>query len=76
MLQLVNDNGLVVNVILWLFVLFFLLIISITFVQLVNLCFTCHRLCNSAVYTPIGRMYRVYKSYMRIDPIPGTVIDV
>nr|AJD09478.1 envelope protein [Porcine epidemic diarrhea virus] len=76
MLQLVNDNGLVVNVILWLFVLFFLLIISITFVQLVNLCFTCHRLCNSAVYTPIGRLYRVYKSYMRIDPLPITVIDV
>nr|ALB08473.1 envelope protein [Porcine epidemic diarrhea virus] len=72
MLQLVNDNGLVVNVILWLFVLFFLL----TFVQLVNLCFTCHRLCNSAVYTPIGRLYRVYKSYMRIDPLPSTVIDV
>nr|AFE85971.1 envelope protein [Porcine epidemic diarrhea virus]AOM53010.1 envelope protein [Porcine epidemic diarrhea virus]AOM53017.1 envelope protein [Porcine epidemic diarrhea virus]QHQ97046.1 envelope protein [Porcine epidemic diarrhea virus]QMU85396.1 mutant envelope protein [Porcine epidemic diarrhea virus] len=69
MLQLVNDNGLAVNVILWLFVLF-------TFVQLVNLCFTCHRLCNSAVYTPIGRLYRVYKSYMRIDPLPSTVIDI
>nr|QHQ97041.1 envelope protein [Porcine epidemic diarrhea virus] len=72
MLQLVNDNGLAVNVILWLFVLF----LSITFVQLVNLCFTCHRLCNSAVYTPIGRLYRVYKSYMRIDPLPSTVIDI
>nr|UYF12120.1 envelope protein [Porcine epidemic diarrhea virus] len=76
MLQLVNDNGLVVNVILWLYVLFFLLIIRITFVQLVNLCFTSHRLCNSAVYTPIGRLYGVYKSYMQIDPLPCTVIGV
>nr|UYF12127.1 envelope protein [Porcine epidemic diarrhea virus] len=76
MLQLVNDNGLVVNVILWLYVLFFLLIIRITFVQLVNLCFTCHRLCNSAVDTPIGRLYGVYKSYMQINPLPSTVIDV
>nr|UVI58106.1 envelope protein [Porcine epidemic diarrhea virus] len=76
MLQLGNENGLKVNVILWLFELFFLLIISITFVQLVNLGFTCHRLCNSAVYIPIGRLYRVYKSYMQIDPLPSTVTDV
>nr|ANA96050.1 envelope protein [Bat coronavirus] len=76
MLQLVNDNGLVVNVILWLFVLFFLLIISITFVQLINLCFACHRLCNNVVYRPVGRVYGVYKSYMRIAPLPDTVCQV
>nr|WPA70772.1 MAG: envelope protein [Pekapeka alphacoronavirus 1]WPA70780.1 MAG: envelope protein [Pekapeka alphacoronavirus 2]WPA70787.1 MAG: envelope protein [Pekapeka alphacoronavirus 1] len=76
MLQLVNDNGVVVNVLLWLFVLFFILIISITFVQLINLCFTCHRFCSSAVYRPVGRAYRVYKSFMQIQPIPLDIIDV
>nr|AYR18463.1 envelope protein [Alphacoronavirus sp.]AYR18533.1 envelope protein [Alphacoronavirus sp.] len=76
MLQLVNDNGIVVNAILWLFVLFFVLIISITFVQLVNLCFTCHRLCNNVVYKPVGKVYGVYKSYMQIRPLPSDVISV
>nr|AQK38170.1 envelope protein [Porcine epidemic diarrhea virus] len=27
-------------------------------------------------HEPIGRLYRVYKSYMQIDPLPSTVIDV
>nr|WCZ56010.1 MAG: E [Myotis bat alphacoronavirus] [Myotis bat alphacoronavirus] len=76
MLQLVNDNGLVVNVLLWLFVVFFLLIISITLVQLIQLCFTCHRLCSNVVYRPIGRAYGVYKSFMRIEPLPSDILDV
>nr|WCC62492.1 envelope protein [Bat Coronavirus SkHI19] len=76
MLQLVNDNGVVVNAILWLFVLFFVLVISITIVQLINICFTCHRLCNSVVYRPVGKFYRVYKSYMQIQPLPSDVISV
>nr|WCC62861.1 envelope protein [Bat Coronavirus MrJX20] len=76
MLQLVNDNGLVVNVLLWLFVVFFLLIISITFAQLIQLCFTCHRLCNNVVYKPIGQVYGVYKSYMHIEPLPNDILDV
>ncbi|AGT21335.1 envelope small membrane protein [Bat coronavirus CDPHE15/USA/2006] len=74
MLQLVDDHGLLVNGILWLILLFFVLIVSITFIQLINLCFTCHRFCSRAVYTPVGRMYGVYKSYMQIEPLP--IIDV
>nr|WCC62354.1 envelope protein [Bat Coronavirus MrGD17]WCC62396.1 envelope protein [Bat Coronavirus MrGD19]WCC62360.1 envelope protein [Bat Coronavirus MrGD17]WCC62378.1 envelope protein [Bat Coronavirus MrGD17]WCC62384.1 envelope protein [Bat Coronavirus MrGD17] len=76
MLQLVNDNGLVVNVLLWLFVVFFLLIICTTCVQLVQLCFTCHRLCSHVVYQPVGRIYGVYKSFMRIQPLPNDILEV
>ncbi|UZK98255.1 MAG: envelope protein [Tadarida brasiliensis bat alphacoronavirus 2] len=74
LLRLVNDNGLVVNVILWLFVIFFLLIICVTAIQVIQLCFTCHQLCNRTVYAPVRSAYRVYQDFMRIEPLP--VIDV
>lgn len=68
--RLIDDNGLVVNVILWLFVLLFVLVICITFIQLVQLCFTCHRFLNGTVYTPVYKAYRMYQSYMQIKPLP------
>ncbi|QGX41953.1 envelope [alphacoronavirus sp. WA3607] len=74
LLRLVNDNGIVINVILWLFVLLFVLIICITFIQLIQLCISCHRFVSSTVYIPAYKAYKLYQNYMQITPLP--VIDV
>lgn len=74
LLKLVDDSGLVINAILWVFLLIFVLILCITFIKLVQLCFTCHQLLSGAVYQPVHRAYVMYKDFMRIDPAP--VFDV
>lgn len=74
MLTLVNDHGMVLSTILWLFVILFLLLISITLIKLIQLCFTCHQLMSRTVYVPAYNAYRVYKDFMRIQPLP--VIEV
>nr|URD31337.1 envelope protein [Megaderma bat coronavirus] len=74
MLTLINDNGMLLSAILWLFVLFFVLLITITFIKLIQLCFACHRLMSNTVYVPVYGVYKAYKNYMQITPCP--VVDV
>nr|WJJ08863.1 E protein [Bat coronavirus] len=74
LLKLIDDNGFLLNAILWVFLLIFVLILCITFIKLVQLCFTCHQLLSGAVYRPVYRAYAMYKDFMRIDPVP--VLDV
>nr|ADX59460.1 envelope protein [Chaerephon bat coronavirus/Kenya/KY41/2006] len=76
MFQLVDDNGLIINALLWLFVLSFLLLLSVTLIQFIQLCFTCHRFCSRTIYQPVGKVYLAYKSFMQIDPLPADIIQV
>lgn len=69
-LFLVDDQGLVVNAILWLAIVLVFLLLCSTLLKLLKLCFTCHQLCNNTVYRPIYLVYTKYKDYMRIDPLP------
>nr|WCC62294.1 envelope protein [Bat Coronavirus PaGX17]WCC62300.1 envelope protein [Bat Coronavirus PaGX19] len=73
-LKLINDEGLVINAILWVFLLIFILLLCITFIKLVQLCLVCHQLMTGAIYRPVYKAYVCYKDYMRIDPAP--VLDV
>nr|ADX59490.1 envelope protein [Miniopterus bat coronavirus/Kenya/KY33/2006] len=74
MLTLIDDHGLVLNVILWLIVCFCIIIICCSIIQLIQMCYACHRLCNSTIYTPARKAYKTYQDFMRIDPLP--VVDV
>nr|QWN56361.1 envelope protein [Alphacoronavirus sp.]QWN56370.1 envelope protein [Alphacoronavirus sp.]QWN56379.1 envelope protein [Alphacoronavirus sp.]QWN56388.1 envelope protein [Alphacoronavirus sp.] len=74
MLTLVNDNGMLISAILWLFVLLFVLLITITVIKLIQLCFTCHKLMSNTIYVPVHNAYKMYKNYMQIAPPP--VFDV
>nr|UNA01402.1 envelope protein [Civet coronavirus HKU8] len=74
MLTLIDDHGLVVNILLWLIVCICVIIICGSIIQFVQLLFSCHRLCSNTVYRPVYFAYRAYQDYMRIDPLP--VIDV
>ncbi|QHA24712.1 envelope protein [Hipposideros pomona bat coronavirus HKU10-related] len=74
MFTLVNDNGMIVSAILWLIVLLFVLLIAVTVIKLIQLCFTCHKLMSNTIYVPVYSAYVMYKNFMQIDPCP--VIDV
>nr|WCC61935.1 envelope protein [Bat Coronavirus RaYN16] len=74
MLTLVNDNGMIVNALLWLIVLLFVLLIAITVIKLIQLCFICHKLMSNTVYVPVHNAYKMYKEFMQIPPPP--VFDV
>nr|QWN56275.1 envelope protein [Alphacoronavirus sp.] len=74
MLQLIDDHGFVLNLVIWLMICCAVIVICNAVIQTVQLIFTCHRFCSSTVYTPVIAVYRVYQNYMRIDPLP--VIDV
>ncbi|AIA62267.1 small envelope protein [BtNv-AlphaCoV/SC2013] len=71
---LINDNGFVLNAILWVFLLIFIILLCIAFIKLVQVCFACHQLMTSAVYKPVHNAYAIYRDFMRIDPHP--VLDV
>nr|WCC61868.1 envelope protein [Bat Coronavirus RfYN20] len=73
-MTLVNDHGRDSSTILWLFVILFLLLISITLIKLIQLCFTCHQLMSRTVYVPAYNAYRVCLFFMQIQPLP--VIEV
>nr|QBP43272.1 E protein [Bat coronavirus]QBP43283.1 E protein [Bat coronavirus]WCC61838.1 envelope protein [Bat Coronavirus RsYN20]WCC61862.1 envelope protein [Bat Coronavirus RsYN20] len=74
MLTLVDDHGMVLSAVLWLLVLLFVLLICITIIKLIQLCFTCHKLMSNTVYVPVHNAYKMYKDYMQIAPCP--VLDV
>nr|WCZ55948.1 MAG: E [Rhinolophus bat coronavirus HKU32] [Rhinolophus bat coronavirus HKU32] len=74
MLTLVNDNGMLLNAILWLFLLLFVLLVATTIIKLVQLCFTCHQLMSRTIYVPVHNAYKIYKDYMQIAPCP--IIEV
>ncbi|ACA52159.1 envelope protein [Bat coronavirus 1B] len=70
MLTLVDDHGLVINAILWLLFCISVIIICCALIQLVQLCFICHRLCSNTVYRPVYKAYKIYQDYMQIEPLP------
>ncbi|APD51477.1 E protein [NL63-related bat coronavirus] len=74
--RLIDDNGLILNAILWLFVMIFFLVLSITFIKLVQLCFTCHYFFSRTLYQPVYKVYLAYQDYMRIAPVPADIINV
>lgn len=67
---LVDDQGLLVNAILWLAIVLVFLLLCSTLLKVIQLCFTCHQLCSNTVYKPIYFVYTKYKDYMRIEPLP------
>ncbi|APD51485.1 E protein [NL63-related bat coronavirus] len=74
--QLIDDHGLLANAIVWLLLLCFFLLISITLIKLIQLCFTCHLFFSRTLYQPVYKVYMMYQDFMRIQPIPAEVIDV
>ncbi|QGX41959.1 envelope [Alphacoronavirus sp.] len=72
--HLVDQDSFLINAILLVFLLIFVLLLCITFIKLVQLCLICHHMMSGAVYQPIYKVYRVYKDFMRIEPMP--TIDV
>lgn len=69
-LKVVEDNGLIVNAIIWLLILVFVLLICITILKVIQLCFACHQFADRTLYTPAYGIYKMYKNYMRITPLP------
>ncbi|UED13289.1 envelope protein [Alphacoronavirus HCQD-2020] len=72
--KIVDDNGFAINAILWLLILLFILLISVTLLKLIQLCFACHQFASRTVYVPIRRVYNAYQTFMQIDPCP--IVDV
>ncbi|AIA62248.1 small envelope protein [BtMr-AlphaCoV/SAX2011] len=70
LLKLIEDNGVIVNGIIWLLILIFVLLICITILKLIQLCIACHQFANRTVYSPIYSAYQWYKDYMQIAPLP------
>nr|WCC63274.1 envelope protein [Bat Coronavirus MsYN20] len=69
MLTLIDDHGLVVNILLWLIVCICVIIICSSIIQFVQLLFFCHRLCFNSVYRPGYGAYCGYQDYKGIDSI-------
>ncbi|UBB42449.1 envelope protein [Jingmen Miniopterus schreibersii alphacoronavirus 1] len=68
--KVVEDNGLIVNAIIWLLILIFVLLICVTILKVIQLCIACHQFANRTVYAPAYGIYKMYKDYMRIAPLP------
>nr|QTE76074.1 envelope protein [Bat coronavirus] len=69
MLRLVDDPF-ILNALLWAVILMFVLLILCVLRKMCQVAIICHGVCNETVYQPVVRVYRLYKEYMRIEPLP------
>nr|WRO64812.1 envelope protein [Human coronavirus NL63] len=75
-LRLIDDNGIVPNSILWLLVMIFFFVLAMTFIKLIQLCFTCHYFFSRTLYQPVYKIFLAYQDYMQIAPVPAEVLNV
>ncbi|ASR18940.1 envelope protein [Ferret enteric coronavirus] len=76
LLTVIDDNGVVVNSIVWLLLIIVSILCSIALLNVIKLCQTCCRLTNVVVIMPARQAYNAYKDFMNVPQAPDSVCFV